>query len=88
LSRASVRALPGSGPQKTEVTVDEVRIPPAGDGFHAKGLHGDHDHPHACYSGTVYIGHLVEEEGEEVEAYEAIPCRRCAPTERKSRWNR
>jgi len=33
----------------------------------------------ACYDGTVYIGHLVEDEcGEEVEVFEAVPCRRCS----------
>ncbi len=31
----------------------------------------------ACYDGVVYIGHLVEEDGEEVEVVEAVPCRRC-----------
>jgi hypothetical protein len=30
--------------------------------------------PHACNDGFVYIGHLVEE----VEVFEAVPCRRCA----------
>jgi len=36
--------------------------------------------PHACLAGTVYIGHLVEDPGtgEETEAFEALPCRRCA----------
>jgi len=29
-------------------------------------------------SGVVYIGHLVEADGEEVEVAEAVPCRRCA----------
>jgi hypothetical protein len=33
---------------------------------------------HACYEGVVYIGHLVEEDGEETEVYEAVACRRCA----------
>jgi hypothetical protein len=33
--------------------------------------------PHGCYGGVVYIGHLVEEDGEEVEVIEAVPCRRC-----------
>ena len=35
--------------------------------------------PHACYDGLVYIGHLVEdsEAGEEVEVFEAVPCRHC-----------
>jgi hypothetical protein len=34
----------------------------------------------ACYGGVVYIGHLLEgEDGEEVEVFEAVPCRRCEP---------
>jgi hypothetical protein len=41
-------------------------------------LHHDQDHPHACCEGVVYIGRLVEEDGEEVEIFEAVPCRRCA----------
>jgi uncharacterized protein YciI len=36
------------------------------------------ERPHACLEGLVYIGHLVEEDGEEVEVVEAVPCRRCA----------
>jgi hypothetical protein len=35
------------------------------------------ERPHACYAGVVYIGHLVEKDGEEVEVFEAVPCRRC-----------
>ncbi len=40
----------------------------------------EHDRPHACLSGVVYIGHLVEDPGtgEEVEVFEPVPCRRCA----------
>jgi hypothetical protein len=40
----------------------------------------DQDHPHACMGGYVYLGYTVldEETGEEVEAFEALPCRRCA----------
>ena len=34
--------------------------------------------PCACMSGVVYIGHLVEADGEEVEVVEAVPCPRCA----------
>ena len=34
--------------------------------------------PHGCYRGLVFIGRLVEEDGEEVEIVEAVPCRRCA----------
>ena len=58
---------------------------------HAHPSTEDHDHddtveahysdlerPHACLEGVVYIGHLVEEDGEEVESIEAVPCRRCA----------
>jgi hypothetical protein len=38
MSRASVPALPGSGPQhRKDPTVDEVRIPPAGDPFTSAG---------------------------------------------------
>ena len=33
--------------------------------------------PHGCMNGLVYIGHLVEEDGEEVEVIESVPCRRC-----------
>ncbi len=37
------------------------------------------EHPHACYEGVVYIGHMVAgDDGEEVEVVEAIPCRKCA----------
>jgi len=35
-------------------------------------------YPCACYEGLVFIGHLLEQDGEEVEVFEAIPCRRCA----------
>jgi hypothetical protein len=35
--------------------------------------------PCSCYGGYHYIGHLVEDEhGQEVEVFEAVPCRRCA----------
>jgi hypothetical protein len=39
----------------------------------------DHDTPHGCYEGVVYIGHIVEDPdtGHEVEATEAVPCRKC-----------
>ena len=44
----------------------------------------EHDHPHACLEGVVYIGHLVEDPGtgEEVEVFESGPCRRCADGQR------
>jgi hypothetical protein len=59
-----------------EVTVDTIRISPAGDPFHAAPHHDDHDErPHACTDGAIYIGHLVEDAGtgEEVEVIEAVP---------------
>jgi hypothetical protein len=31
----------------------------------------------ACYESLLFLGHLVQEDGEEVEAVEAVPCRRC-----------
>jgi hypothetical protein len=52
----------------------------AGDGIAYAGskLEGDdQDRPHACLEGVVYIGHLVEE----VEAFEAVPCRKCVAGE-------
>jgi hypothetical protein len=39
---------------------------------------GEDTHPHACHEGLVFLTYLVEEDGEEVERIEAIPCRRCA----------
>ena len=34
--------------------------------------------PHGCIAGYVFIGHLVEEDGEEREVIASAPCRRCA----------
>jgi hypothetical protein len=41
------------------------------------------ERPHACYQGVVYIGHVVENPGtgEEVEVFEAVPCRKCVASE-------
>ncbi len=40
------------------------------------------ERPHACMGGLVFIGHMVEDEaGEEVEVFEAFPCKRCAEQE-------
>ena len=36
---------------------------------------------HACLEGIVYVGHLVERDGEEVEVYESLPCHRCGPVD-------
>ncbi len=48
---------------------------------HYTGLERLPDHaerPHACMGGYVFLGHLVEEDGEEREIIESVPCRRCA----------
>jgi hypothetical protein len=66
--------------------VDEIRISPSGDPFHAAGSRIQHQDQHeerdcfACYEGVVYLGELVEdpETGEKVEVYTAMPCRRCS----------
>jgi hypothetical protein len=52
---------------------------------HAHPSTEDHDHPHACLNGYVYLGYTVvdEETGEEVERVEALPCRRCAADEER-----
>ena len=54
----------------------------AGDGIAYAGskLEGaDRDHQHACCEGVVYIGCLViGEDGEEVDDFDLVPCRRCA----------
>jgi hypothetical protein len=79
LSRASVRALPGSGPQIRKNTVDtrESSAP------HAHPSTEDHDHqdeaPHACNDGWVTIGQIAidPETGEETEEYALYLCRRC-----------
>jgi hypothetical protein len=59
--------------------VDRHTISPAGDPFTAAPE--DHDHPHACIDGWVYLGRMVESlhdlDGEVVE-YERVPCRRCS----------
>jgi hypothetical protein len=76
-----VVAHPGTRPTATKGgTVDEHTISPAGDGFYAKGLHDEQDHPHACIDGWVFLGRIVESEHDldgEVVEYERVPCRRC-----------
>ncbi len=41
-------------------------------------LEAPHGTPHGCMNGLVFIGHMIEEDGEEVEVFESVPCRRCA----------
>jgi hypothetical protein len=36
------------------------------------------ERPCACYEGIDYLGRITEQDGEEVEIFEAVPCRRCA----------
>jgi hypothetical protein len=34
--------------------------------------------PHACTDGVVYIGYMaIDDNGDEVEAFHAVPCKRC-----------
>ncbi len=59
--------------------MDEHTISPAGDPFYAASRPHEDDVPHGCIDGVVYIGRMVEgEDGQEVEAFEPVPCRRCA----------
>jgi hypothetical protein len=37
--------------------------------------------PHGCYEGWVYLGFETEEDGELVEIYDRVRCRRCAGAE-------
>jgi hypothetical protein len=72
----------GPGPQeKRRSTVDEHRIPVAGDPFYAAGAKLDHHHPCTCIDGWVFLGRIVESEHDldgEVVEYDRVPCRRCA----------
>jgi hypothetical protein len=64
-----------------EITVDEIRIPPAGDPFTSAPAHPPTEEatPHGCIDGVVYIGQMeIGEDGEEVEVFEAVPCRWCS----------
>jgi hypothetical protein len=56
-----------------EVTVDTTTVRES-----APEVSTTEARPHACYEGLVFVGHLVEEDGEEVEAFTAYPCSRCA----------
>jgi hypothetical protein len=58
--------------------MDTKRIPASGDPFYAAAQQAQ-DHPHACLNGYVYLGYTYTgEDGEEYEAFEAVPCRRCS----------
>jgi hypothetical protein len=86
-----VVAHPGTRPTERMPTVDEHTISPAGDPFYAAAQASPDDTieahyaalergiPCSCYGGFHYIGHMVEgEDGEEVEVFDAVPCRRCS----------
>jgi hypothetical protein len=88
LAPASVLALPGPGPQERKTTVDEHTISSAGDPFYAARHRTDDtiaahyaslERACSCYGGYHYIGYMVEDPhtGEEVEVFEAVPCKRC-----------
>jgi len=68
---------PEPGPQRTEVTVDEVRIPLSGGPFYGEA---PDESPHACDDGWVTIGQGVDdpEPGEETVEYALYLCRRCS----------
>jgi hypothetical protein len=73
--------------------VDDRRIPASGDPFHAAGQAKDAEASEplhcCCWRGFVYVGHLVvAEDGEEVEVFEAVPCKRCKATLREGEENR
>jgi len=56
--------------------MDDTRIPPHDDSDDSE------ERPHGCYSGVIFIGHMVvDEDGEEVEIFSAYPCQRCAEQE-------
>jgi hypothetical protein len=62
------------GHTQEEVLLSERGLSPSGD------PHKDHEEqrPHACLSGWIFVGYLVEDEnGDEVEVFEPVPCKRC-----------
>jgi hypothetical protein len=66
--------LPGTRPTERMLTVDTniLRSTP-------EKVAPDEESPHGCYDGWVYLGHLViEDDGEEAEIVETVPCRRCS----------
>ena len=74
--------LPRPGQPNEEVDVNESSAHPAHpsteDHDTVEAHYASLERPHACCQGVVFIGYLVEEDGEVVEVFEAVPCRRCA----------
>ena len=69
-----------------EVTVDEIRISPEGEGFHAAARGTNHTHDEQeecgcffCLEGWVFLGSVDHDGG---EVFEAIRCRKCGGTGR------
>ncbi len=78
-------APPASGPQNLRRTVDTKNSTAPDDTIdaHYSGLERLEllerlKAPHGCMNGLVFIGHIIEEDGEEVEVFESVPCHRCA----------
>jgi hypothetical protein len=84
---SQVMAHPEAWPTEERVsTVDEIRISPAGDAFHAASSEANHTHAEQaerdcsfCLEGWVFLG-SIDHDGWEV--FEAIRCRRCGGTGR------
>jgi hypothetical protein len=55
--------------------VDDTRVHEDSVDTHYAGLDPA---PHGCIGGYVFIGYLLEEDGEEREVIASAPCRRCA----------
>ncbi len=71
----------GNGPAETAISRDPAQQEEPVDTKNstATAPHpSTEERPCACYDGLVFIGHLVEEDGEEIEVVESVPCRRCA----------
>jgi hypothetical protein len=79
---SQVMAHPEAWPtEERGSTVDEIRISPAGNAFHAAASEANHTHAgqaeHDCFfclEGWVFIGSIDHDGG---EVFEAIRCRRC-----------
>jgi hypothetical protein len=87
---ADIQRDPAHRKRGNTVDIAESSVP------HAHPSTDDHDdtieahyacleRPCACYEGIVYLGRItLEEDGEEEEVIEAVPCRRCQGTWQES----
>jgi hypothetical protein len=70
-----VREHPGTRPTERTLTVDERSVVHSG---HHSPHEADEENPHFCFDGWVFLGYEgVDEDGELVEIFDRIPCRRC-----------